>query len=575
VRYFAGAAVLLAAATAIAVTGGFRTDFTYLRVAVRWPTWLCVAAWILIVLGSRRSPVPPALERTAASIRQYSARHQTAIAAVLAIGIIAAGLAFGAFVAAGADPYGYVSQSLLWARGNPVQFQTLLALESPWPNAEWSFCPLGYKPSIVRGVIVPTYAPGLPLLMASLARPFGMRAAFVVVPLLGGLAVWSTYRLGVRVSRSHDCALLSALLTACSPVFLFQLMQPLSDVPATAWWLTSLVAALDSSYTGAIGSGLCASLAILVRPNLVVLALPVAAYVICDDESAGRPRLRRLALFAAGLIPGVALTAAANNAFYGSPLASGYGLPSEIFGWQNVVSNLARYPNWLVTTHSPIVFIGLAAAVVVGLARTIVGDERRRLFRHGVLGAVFFATLFLAYVAYIPFDHWTYLRFLLPGIPILLVLAVATVHSVARAISQEVSRLALAFIALVLPLYYVSFAVHGDAFALKRLFVDRYVLAASEIAARTSAADVVVGVLQSGSLRLYADRLTVRYDLIPPEWFDRVVMFLNRRGRTYVALESTEQIDFVGRFNGAPLAGGDQVVDPLGLVRLYGPLHPK
>ena len=42
----------------------------YLRVAVRWPTWLCVAAWILIVLGSRRSPVPPALERTAAAIRR-------------------------------------------------------------------------------------------------------------------------------------------------------------------------------------------------------------------------------------------------------------------------------------------------------------------------------------------------------------------------------------------------------------------------------------------------------------------------------------------------------------------------
>ena len=72
-----------------------------------------------------------------------------------------------------------------------------------------------------------------------------------------------------------------------------------------------------------------------------------------------------------------------------------------------------------------------------------------------------------------------------------------------------------------LPLYYVSFAVHGDAFALKRLFVDRYVVAASAIAARTSATDVVVSVLQSGSLRLYADRSTVRYDLVPPEWLDQ------------------------------------------------------
>ena len=59
-------------------------------------------------------------------------------------------------------------------------------------------------------------------------------------------------------------------------------MQPLSDVPATAWWLTSIVAALDGSYAGAIGSGLCASLAIVVRPNLV------------DPRAAGR-RLRDLA----------------------------------------------------------------------------------------------------------------------------------------------------------------------------------------------------------------------------------------------------------------------------------------
>jgi hypothetical protein len=577
VRYFFSAAILLAAAVAVAITGGFRIDVAHLRIAVRWPTELCVAAWILIVLGSRRSRLPPPIERAVAALRRYSVRYRTATAAVLVACVIGAGLVFGAFVAAGADPYGYVSQSLLWAHGNPVQFQTPLAMQSPWPNAEWSFCPIGYKPSFVSGLIVPTYAPGLPLLMAMFARPFGMRGAFIVVPLLGGLAAWSTYRLGLRVSRSHECALLSTVLTVCSPVFLFQLMQPLSDVPATAWWLTSVVAALEGSYAGALGAGLCASLAILTRPNLVVLALPVAAYAFWnDDPTTTRSRLARLALLALGLVPGVALTAAANRTFFGDPLTSGYGLLSDIYGWRHVFANVARYPAWLYTTHSPLLFVGLASAIAASLAHGLGSGERRRLVRHGVLAAAFFVTLFASYVFYIPFDHWTYLRFLLPAIPILLVLAVATVNSVAHAISIRTGHLAIGFIVVVLPLYYVSFAVHGDAFALKRLFLDRYVVTAAEIAARTSASDVVLGALQSGSLRLYGRRTTVRWDVIPPEWFDRVVLFLNRTGRTYLALESTEQIEFTSRFKTPAIAGdGARPVDPLGLVRLYGPIRPK
>ena len=579
VWYFYSSALLLAGAISVAITGGFRTEIAHVKISVQWPTDLCLAAWILFVLGSRRSPVPPPFERALAAIRQYSERHATALAVAIATCAIAAGLGFGVLVAAGADPYGYVSQSLLWARGNPVQFQTSLAMQSPWPNAEWSFCPLGYKPSFVRGIIVPTYSSGLPLQMAMFARLFGIDGAFIVVPLLGGLAVWATYLLGLRVSQSKDCALLSAALTACSPVFLFQLMQPLSDVPVTAWWLASIVAALEGSYVGALGSGLCASLAVLTRPNLVFLALPVAAYAVSNDEPSRRSRISRLAFFALALVPGIALTAAANSTFYGAPSMSGYGSLSEIYALRNIFENLARYPKWLYTTHSPLVFIGLGSAVAAWAVHGLGNRQRHRLILHGTLAAAFAVTLFASYVFYIPFDHWTYLRFLLPAIPILLVLGVATVDSVAGAISARMRRLALGFIVVVIPLYYLSFAVHGDAFALKRLFHDRYVTAAGQIAERTSAAAVVVGLLQSGSLKLYANRTTIRYDLIPPEWFDRAVMFLDSAGRpTYLALESTEQIDFAGRFNTFSTADDDlqpAAVEPLRLVSLYGPLHPK
>lgn len=71
----------------------------------------------------------------------------------------------GTFVAAGADVSGYVSQSELWATGS-LQVGLPLAAELGWPEPEWSLSPLGYRPATVRGYMVPTYPPGLPILMS-------------------------------------------------------------------------------------------------------------------------------------------------------------------------------------------------------------------------------------------------------------------------------------------------------------------------------------------------------------------------------------------------------------------------
>jgi len=39
----------------------------------------------------------------------------------------------------------------------------------PRPQAEWSLSPLGYRPGLGPGLIVPTCPPGLPLVMAAAA----------------------------------------------------------------------------------------------------------------------------------------------------------------------------------------------------------------------------------------------------------------------------------------------------------------------------------------------------------------------------------------------------------------------
>src|SRR5581483_2157933 len=127
----------------------------------------------------------------------------------------------------------------------------------PWPFADWSFSPAGYRPAPWRGSIVPTYSAGVPLVMALFQRVAGRRAVFYVVPLFGGLCVVATALLGRSVHRDLTGVAAAALL-ATSPSFLVELMAPASDVAAAAWWTIALAAAIAESTPGALVSGLAA-----------------------------------------------------------------------------------------------------------------------------------------------------------------------------------------------------------------------------------------------------------------------------------------------------------------------------
>lgn len=102
------------------------------------------------------------------------------------------GLAFGSFAASGSDAYGYVSQASLWLDGN-LRIDQPIVRQMSWPDREWAFAPLGYRPLSADGTLVPTYAPGLPILMAAFLRVFGPNGPFLVVPVMGSLALWFTY----------------------------------------------------------------------------------------------------------------------------------------------------------------------------------------------------------------------------------------------------------------------------------------------------------------------------------------------------------------------------------------------
>jgi len=566
---FMGTTALVLAAV-VAAAEGINWQLGPLHVRARAP-WPLLAAGVGLTgaalwLGGVHA-------RTALA-RAWKARDRYAgpIAAAAAVATAVVGLLKGTQVAGGADAYGYVSQALLWLKGLPRQIEPLAA-SVPWPQAEWTFSPLGYRPGVGPGIIVPTYPPGLPLTMSVVAGLIGSEAVYIVVPALGAVAVWLTYLLGRRVADAASGAI-AAVLLAASPVFLYQLVQPMSDVPVTAWWLLSLWGAA-AGRPGSAGFG--AAAALLTRPNLAPVAAPVMAAVVWHAYSAHRTpgaAVRSAALFALPPAAATAFLAWLNLRLYGSPFATGYGSISELFALANVPTNAGRYARWLVDTQTPLVLLALAAPFA-GLL------WRRR--APGIpsppeasLGLAFAAVVLACYLPYSPFEEWWYLRFLLPAIPVLLVLSTPLVVALASRLPPVARAPLLAAGVALLATHYATVAAEGGAFELRRL--ERRYREAGAFAARAMPSSaVLLSMQESGPLRLYGSRTTLRFDQLDPRGLDEAVAFLDRTGqRPYFVLEAWEEPQFRDRFARSSALGlldwppMAEVGSP-GKVRFYDP----
>jgi 4-amino-4-deoxy-L-arabinose transferase-like glycosyltransferase len=456
----------------------------------------------------------------------------------LALAVVAAvlGLRFGTFVASGADSYGYVSQADLWLKRTLVLEQPFNG-EAPWRWANWTLSPLGYRPGDRGGTMVPTYSTGLPMLMAVFKAIGGERAVYIVVPLLGALAVWLTFRLGLQFGDSH-AALLAALALLVSPAFLFQLMWPMSDVPVLAWWLLAVVLATGGSRAHAGLSGLAAAAAILTRPNLAPLVIPLAAALIALGDTRPRERAWRAAFFVVALLPGPITVAVINNHLYGSPLASGYGSFSTIYAWRNGWANAVNYPVWLVQTQTPFILLALAAPMLLRRA----GLTAAR--RFALLGLVFSLVVVLLYLWYTPFDNWVYLRFLLPAYPMLLAGAAAAFGLLApRAPRQRLTAFAAAAVVLAA---WGGWQARG-AFSVQQ--EEARYLAAARFAAALPENAVMLANQHSGSLRYYAHRDTLRIEWLAPDVYAEALSYLRAEGRrVFAVLDEAEREPFRARY---------------------------
>jgi hypothetical protein len=449
---------------------------------------------------------------------QRIARAHFWIAAALAAIVTCAGLIWSTRVAAGADAYGYVSEADLWLRGD-LRIDQSFGASVPWPFARWTFTPLGYRPEPDGYRIVPQYAPGLPLLMAAFKAVAGQCALFWVVPLCGGVLVFATYVIGRRIGRPV-VGVAAAWIVATSPTVLFMLMAPMSDVPAAAAWAASVAFALGNS---PMAAGVAAATAILIRPNLAPLAAIVLVWI----------GWRGAARFLLPTLAGAIGIAVVNSKLYGSPFASGYDL-TDGFMLSYVVPNLRRYGWWLVSVETPFALAGLAS-LAVATARIWRTDESRKTAR---LLAAFAAFIWISYLVYVPWDAWWYLRFLLPAWP-MMAIGTASLAAAYGSSSRRLQTMAIAVLAGI-GIAGVTQAVRRDAFAIAR-GEAKYVEVARTVESLTDADSVIISAQHSGSLRYYAGRLTLRWDVGDPAWLDRTVEWLAAHGHhPYFVLEPQE-----------------------------------
>ena len=495
------------------------------------------------------------------------------IAVALSIAVTLVGVRQGVLVAEASDAWGYVSQADLWL-ARDLTIEQPIARDVPWPDAGWTFAPLGYRPPRDDpGVIVPTYPPGLPVLMAMGKRLVGTCGPFLISPLLGGLTIWFTYLLGVRVA-SRATGLAAAALLATSPIFLLMVAHPWSDAPAAAFLVLGLVLALSGSRWRAFWTGAAVSIAIFIRPNLVFVGAVFVAFVVMSatpaaGEAPWRARARALLWFSIGGAPLVFAVATLNTMLYGAPLSAGHGSLEELYSWRFIWRNLIDYMRWMWGTETPVIALSVVPLIVWKRTR-----ERRPLL---ALLTSFIVVVWLSYLSYRAYGEWQYLRFLLPIIPVLLVLASCGVAIVLGRLGNAGERIAAAVLVIACVLSLRVGVIRGeDVLGYWRPGMV-FTSAGDYVRQHLPANAIILTVQHSGSIRYYSNRLTLRWDFLAPEWWPRAVNTLSERGyRPYVLLNRSEEDLFRQRFGLSAVADAPGAIIATfrgSEVRLYDPLR--
>ena len=311
------------------------------------------------------------------------------------------------------DSGGYLNSAKLLAQGRIAATPRMLFGPAQGETDITPYLPVTFLPTR-DGQMVPTYPVGIPLIVAAGAQVFSLDHAVAVNVfahfLLGIVFTWLVAR---AFGLPDGWAWLAAGIVGLSPVYLHQALQPLSDGPALVWVTAAVYWAWTSREhpSRAWLAGAATALAVLIRPANLLCVLPVALCLVGD--------WRRLAAWVLGGLPGAVWLLWYQHTLYGGWGSTGYGEDvSSFFGLQFVGPTLQTYAIWLTAAFTPVVWLGFVGLFERGMA------VRTR----WVLGA--WAGVFLAFYAvyWCTWDTWFNMRFVLPAMPAVLVLALSALR---------------------------------------------------------------------------------------------------------------------------------------------------
>ena len=373
-----------------------------------------------------------------------------------------------------------------------------------------------------------------------LAHPPVLRPA-----LSAAVVVWAVFRLAARLEDDPIAAAGGAVLVGSAPIVLYQAVQPMTDVPAAAAIAAAAVLAWTSPRRPGL-AGLTLGLGLLIRPNLLPVVL---VFLTSMADRASRPALGR---FLGAFVPVAAVVPVLNALVYGAPWRTGYGETSALFSIAHVPTNLHRYTTWMVDTMTPLV---LVVVLVPWLVASRSAAASRQSEPGGSLSprrlSLFLLSLaaivFGCYVAYVPFEEWWYLRFLLPAIPLLCALMAVAIVVLARHAGRPGGLVALAV--------FGALAWHGLSVARDRAAFDLWRmeqrLSATATYIRDIAPNVVAIAIQpGGAIHFTLNRPVVSWDALEPRSLDRVVSWAGARGdRALIVVDGGEAEEFRTRFS--------------------------
>lgn len=255
---------------------------------------------------------------------------------------------------------------------------------------------------------------------------------------------------------------------------------------------------------------------------------------------------RLIGVFVTVAAIGPAILGWSQAALYGSPFSTGYHPSLNIPRWVHVLPNLELYPRLLVVVHTPVLFLGLLAPLLLlwPAAGAVPGSRPRAVLASA---PAFVAVTYLLYSPFPPIDDLFSLRFMLPGIVALFILFSGLLIQLAQAIGSR-SRF-LAPLAIVPALIVATHPVVPLQYGLN-LHREQAPAAVAGHYLREALppnAAIIAG-LHSGSVAYYTRRLVVRVEPIPPDAMDAVVDDLTRHGyKPVLVLDASEASVFSAR----------------------------